>query len=188
MASSFWKAVLLSCKEQNYLILWTLQFNEMKYFNYTCKIFSWKYTINKYFFVFIYGEPMIGKLFKFTVAVLVIIINERDHNAENQGCPAAWVMDIFSVNDNYWAGLFQWWRQPQRNWIIGCDSHNKIFLSLLAQIWLKFGSNLDVFVKKVTDLGDTPLPPFTDKIFSEKGVTDLRGTPSPPPLRTKSAK
>ena len=24
-----------------------------------------------------------------------------------------------------------------------------------------------------------PLPPFTDKIFSEKGVTDLGGTPPP---------
>ena len=38
------------------------------------------------------------------------------------------------------------------------------------------------------DLGGTPLPPFTDFFFSEKGVTDLGGTPAPPPLRTKSAK
>ena len=44
------------------------------------------------------------------------------------------------------------------------------------------------FVRKVvTDLGGTPLPPFTDNFFGEEGVTDLGGTP-PPPLRTKSAK
>ena len=29
-------------------------------------------------------------------------------------------------------------------------------------------------------MGGTPLPPFTDFFFSEKGVTDLGGTPAPP--------
>ena len=42
-----------------------------------------------------------------------------------------------------------------------------------------------LLVQKI-GFGGYPLPPFTDKIFNEKGVTDLGGTP--PPLRTKSAK
>ena len=35
-------------------------------------------------------------------------------------------------------------------------------------------------------MGGTPLPPFTDKIFSEKGVTDLRGYT--PPFTDKTRK
>ena len=37
------------------------------------------------------------------------------------------------------------------------------------------------------DLGGTPLPPFTDFFFSEKGVTDLGGT-TPPPFTDKIRK